>query len=68
MTIAKNIPDGDNPLSQASNNELENNNEVEKGSGYGPPNDGSGETVPENELSPDGQPIKNADSPQKLDS
>lgn len=34
--------------------------QVEKGSGYGPPNEGSGETVEKNDLSPDGQPIPKA--------
>ena len=34
--------------------------ELEKGSGYGPPNQGSGERVAEDDLSPDGQPIPGA--------
>jgi hypothetical protein len=38
------------------NTKTSDNKEVEKGSGYGPPNAGSGETVPEQEASPDGQP------------
>ena len=34
--------------------------DVEKGSGYGPPNAGSGESVAEEDLSPDGKALPGA--------
>lgn len=47
------------PQTEQDNNETRPG-EVEKGSGYGPPNAGSGESVAEENLSPDGKPIPGA--------
>ncbi|RVU02476.1 hypothetical protein EOD41_00615 [Mucilaginibacter limnophilus] len=51
---------GGNPIgNEVETNEdiqrLSDNPEIEKGSGYGPPNEGSGETVPAQDADYDGQ-------------
>jgi hypothetical protein len=57
---AEQLPDdnGVKPIQKDDKSTALNVDEVEKGSGYGPPNEGSGETVSRKDLSPDGQPIQ----------
>ncbi|MGY3212372.1 hypothetical protein [Mucilaginibacter sp. HD30] len=54
------LPDDDavESTQDDSNQAAPSHNEVEKGSGYGPPNEGSGETVNQKDVSPDGKPIQ----------
>lgn len=59
-------PDRDQPSEQ--DEKITKPTEVEKGSGYSAPNEGSGESVTEEDLSPDAEPIPGAGLAQHSDS